>query len=222
VRDELFAVTESAGGRSSATTTPNMTAGSAAWGAAGAAAAAANGGGGSNADSGTPGSDAAQDPTLNPFANFGWTETIPGAGSCQAGTFNGNFSCKIDALLSMEPLEGSLSLKLKGSTEAQLLSIGGGQLIAWDQNMKLIVTAPVTGTLDCNSQVLTSYVQPTPSEVMPADRQIAWLNLSAQPVVSGMLKGNLDPRQQTITGDFTLLFDQSPKCVGTFTVRLSP
>ena len=222
MRDELFTIIESAGGGAAATTIDRTTAGSAASGSAGAGATAAHGGNDAGVDGATAGIDAAQDPVLNPFADFGWTETIPGAGSCQAGTFNGNFMCKIDAILSNEPLEGSLSLKLKGATEAQLLSVGGGQLIAWDQNMKLIVTAPVTGTLDCNTQVLTSYVQPTPSEVMPADRQIAWLNLSSQPVVSGMLKGNLDPTQQTISGAFTLLFDQSPHCVGTFTVRLSP
>lgn len=219
VRDELFTVTESAGQRAVTTTVAHVTAGGAASGSAGAI--AAHGGKDGGLDAAAPDIDTTQDPTLNPFADFGWTETIPGAGSCQAGTFNGNFTCTVDALTT-EPLEGSLSLKLKGATEAQLLSVGGGQLIAWDENMKLIVTAPVTGTLDCNTQVLTSYVQPTPSEVMPIERELAWLNLSSQPVVTGMLKGSLDPRQQTISGDFTLLFDQSPKCVGTFTVRLSP
>lgn len=222
VRDELFSVDEGMGGRAAATTMAHVTAGNSASGNGGAGGAAAHGGKDGGVDAAAPNNDAAQDPALNPFADFGWTETIPGAGSCQAGTFNGQFSCNIDSPLSSEPLVGSLSLKLKGATEAQLLSIGGGQLITWDENMKLIVTAPVTGTLDCTTQVLTSYVQPTTSEVMPVDRQLTWLNLSSQPTVSGMLKGDLDPTQQTISGQFTLLFDQSPHCVGTFTVRLSP
>jgi hypothetical protein len=222
VRDELFSVTGSPGGRSATTSAAPVTAGNAASGTAGTAASAANGGSGASLDAGSANADAAQDPALNPFADFGWTQTIPGAGSCQAGTFNGNFSCTIDAVLSNETLEGSLSLRLKGATEAQLLSVGGGQLISWDENMKLIVTAPVTGTLDCNTQGLTSYVQPTPSEVMPVDRQLTWLNLSSQPVVTGMLKGTLDPLQQSISGPITLLFDQSPHCKGTFIVRLSP
>jgi hypothetical protein len=221
VRDELFVFQPIAGRDASMTMPAPPNAGKAALPMSGPSGAA---GSGTAAQPSAPtvGSSAPH-PHLNPAITFDWTETIPGAGSCQAGKFTGNFSCDVDSILLPERFEGSITLVLKGSSEAQSLTIDAGQLLAFDENTKPVVSAThIVGTLNCVTQALSADVLPTKSEVMPAERQVAWLNAAQQPSTSGTLKGSLDPSAQTLQGDLQLLFDPSPTCTGTFSVRAAP
>ncbi|MEY4576667.1 MAG: hypothetical protein RL701_1370 [Pseudomonadota bacterium] len=163
-------------------------------------------------------------PGLDPNIAFVWKETVPGAGGCRAAKFTGTFTCRVETLLSNEPLEGSLLLVLNGSTESQVLAIGSGQLMAFDFDpaMRLVLQASVSGGLDCGRKALTADVQPTQAELMPIERQLAWLLTSSQPTASGTLRGTFDPDEQVIQGDLSLVFDPTPRCNGTFVVRASP
>jgi hypothetical protein len=161
------------------------------------------------------------DPRLDPHATFQWTETIPGGGSCAQATFTGTFSCTIDGsfLLGPDVLDGALTLTLSGSSEAQALAATQSQLLAFDQSMKMVLVAPLTGGLNCSTQALALDVSPSTTEPLSIERQFAWLTLMPQPIVTGTVKGALDRRTQEIQGDVTLQFEPGPQCIGTFSVR---
>jgi hypothetical protein len=78
-----------------------------------------------------------------------------------------------------------------------------------------------TGTLDCSQQLLSVTAGPAPSEVLKVDRQLGWLVVGPQPLVTTTLDGFLDRNGQTIKGDIKLSFDppSGTTCVGTFNVR---
>jgi hypothetical protein len=222
VRDELFVFQPIAGRDAPMAMPAPPSAGKAALPTSGPSGAAGSGTAAEQPRAPTVGSSTS-DPHLNPAIVFDWTETIPGAGSCQAGKFTGNFSCAVDSILLPERFEGSITLVLKGSSEAQSLTIDAGQLLAFDENTKPVVSAThIVGTLNCVTQALSADVLPTKSEVMPAERQVAWLNAAQQPNTSGTLKGSLDPSAQTLQGDLELLFEPAPTCTGTFSVRAAP
>lgn len=222
VRDDLFVVDPSANSsRPTTAVVPPPRAGQMASDAGPVTSAA--GSGSANVDSGMPASAGAggtrQLPSTPPFK---WTETIPGAGACQAAMFTGQFSCTVDSLSGPETFTGTIFLTLKGSSETQLLSVERGQINVVDDDMKLVVSTDMTGLLDCNTQQLVAALVPKSSEMMPLNRMLNWLSPNATPTVSGMLKGPLDPNRQSIQGDIQLLFDPMPKCPGTFSLQGSP
>jgi hypothetical protein len=218
VRDEIFAVELPIPVGTSGTAGGSVGAGptSGTGGAAGAAGRASAAGRGEPVDAGID---------IDEDATFIWTETPPGGnGTCEAGTFVGSFSCDIPSFLStieVQRVEGSLLLTFDGDPgEAQVLVMHEGQLQAFDESTRSsFLTAPVTGMLSCSTRVMNADVQPTQSEVIPIERQVAWgLPLMAQTTVSGVMRGNFDPRHLTIEGDLTLMLETVP-CTGTFNVQ---
>ena len=184
---------------------------------------------GAAAGSGNPSRDAgplagaAGSTTMLPATTpFRWTETIPGAGRCQAATFMGQFSCTTDNVVGQNRFSGNITLVLKGSSETQLLSVERGQILVFDEDMKLVVSTEMTGLLDCNTQQLIAALVPKNSEMMPLERLLNWLNPNATPVTNGMFKGPLDPNLQVIRGDMQLVFEPMPKCPGTFSLQGTP
>jgi len=167
-------------------------------------------------------SSAESNPSRGANVTFNWSESIPGAGACRAAWFNGTFSCEVEALLDAadpEILIGSIVFHLGGSSEAQTLTVENGQISAYDESSNNVFIAGVTGSLDCSTQHLECSVDPTPTNPMPIERQLRWLNPDVQPHVTGTLKGSLNPDLQEISGDLELVFEPSPRCVGTFQVR---
>jgi hypothetical protein len=161
-------------------------------------------------------------PALDPNEVFAWTGTAPLEDSCKPSSFTGNFTCDLTPVVAFGMIEGSLTLTFVGASEARMLSTSDGQLIAFDEGAAMVLTAPVSGTLDCSTHEVAADVARTQTEVLPLDRQLVWLNLKDQPFVTGVLHGTFDPRALTINGDLTLTFEPMSKCVGTFSLRASP
>lgn len=171
------------------------------------------------------GSDATAQPTgprpaRNESVKFEWSESIPGAGVCQAGKFTGLFECQVGTIVGRpDVLYGVVNLVLMGTSEAQTLNISGGSITVWDAMMTRVVAAPVIGALQCGTQGFTAEIEPTPSDPMPLERQLAWLNPVAQPVTTGSLRGSLDPDLQEIEGDIEIRFDPNARCAGDFSIK---
>lgn len=180
------------------------------------------GGSGQGSTTVTFAGEGGSDPRLNPRASFDWAETIPGGGACMPATFTGTFSCKLD-VIPPDMLEGAISLVLSGSSEAQSLTVTGGQALVFDSSMKQLLLGAVTGSLNCNTQQIVADIPPKMSEPLGIDRQVFWLlNFVAQPLISGHLKGSLDRSTQSMAGDIVLMFQPGPKCAGSFNVRAAP
>jgi hypothetical protein len=225
VRDDLFVV--EANGVVRAPTFPPAaghfagTVGTGAPSAAGSRAPSA----GAAADGGIVPGAAGSAGSLPPLAStppFRWKETVAFAGACQAATFMGQFNCAVDGLLGQNKFAGTITLVLKGSSETQLFNVDRGQILVFDEDMKLVVSTEMTGLLDCSTQQLIAALVPKSSEMMPPERIANWLSVNPTPVVSGKLKGPLDSNLQTIAGDITLVFEPMPKCPGTFSMQVTP
>jgi hypothetical protein len=159
-------------------------------------------------------------PKPNSTINFNWTESIPGAGGCQPAMFTGRFFCQVATLTGVpDQLNGVINVVLHGSSETQTLNIDGGQITVYDDNMVRIVIAPVSGGLECGNQRLKASIDATPTDAMPVERQISWVNLNVQPITTGTLTGSLDPDLQQITGDLEINFAPTTRCVGEFSIK---
>jgi hypothetical protein len=133
--------------------------------------------------------------------------------------FTGLFECQVQTIVGRpDVLDGVINLVLKGSSEAQTLNIGSGMITVWDATMLRVVVAPLNGDLECGTQRFTAEIDPTISDPMPLERQIAWFNLSAQPLTTGTLRGSLDPDLQEIAGDIAINFDTA-RCAGDFSIK---
>lgn len=156
----------------------------------------------------------------NDSVKFEWTESIPGAGACQATMFTGLFECQVGTIVGRpDVLYGVVNLVLMGTSEAQLLDIRAGTITVWDATMTRVVVAPLSGRLECGSQRFTAEIDATLSDPMPLERQIAWLNPNAQPLTTGTLRGSLDPDLQEIKGDIEINFDPNARCQGDFSIK---
>jgi len=221
VRDDLFAIDESdpvwseVPARKPDSGSPVVVDASAVP-SGGAAAPAADGG------MGLAGAGGSARPGPSTAPPFRWTETIPGAGACQAATFMGQFSCTVDGLVGDNQFSGTLVLFFKGASETQLFSVDRSQITVYDESMKAIVSTEMTGLLDCSTERLIAALVPKMSEMMPLERIANWLSVNPTPIVSGTLKGPLDPDFQTISGEITLVFEPMPRCTGTFRLQGSP
>jgi hypothetical protein len=134
--------------------------------------------------------------------------------------FTGLFECQVGTIVGRpDVLDGVISLVLKGSSEAQNLNISGGTITVWDATMSRVVVAPLSGALECGTQRFSVEIDPTLSDPMPLERQIAWVNPSAQPVTTGTLRGSLDPDLQEIAGDIEIRFDPNARCAGDFSIK---
>jgi hypothetical protein len=159
-------------------------------------------------------------PARNETVKFEWSESIPGAGVCQATMFTGLFECQVGTIVGRpDVLYGVVNLRLMGTSEAQNLNISGGSITVWDAMMTRVVIAPLSGALQCGTQSFTADIDPTPSDPMPLERQIAWFNPVAQPVTTGTLRGSLDPDLQEIEGDIEIRFDPNARCQGDFSIK---
>jgi hypothetical protein len=159
-------------------------------------------------------------PKPNSSVSFNWTESIPGAGGCQPAMFTGRFFCQVATITGVpDQLNGLITVLLRGSSETQTLDIDGAQIVVYDNNSIRIVIAPLTGALECGNQRLRATIDATPSEAMPVDRQISWVNFTVQPITTGTLTGSLDPDLQQITGDLEIDFAPTTRCVGGFSIQ---
>lgn len=159
-------------------------------------------------------------PKPNKAVVFSWSESIPGAGACQPARFTGRFFCQVATITGVpDQLTGMINLVLQGSSETQTLNVDGGQITVYDQNMIRVAIAPVSGGLECGNQRLKATIDATPSDPMPVDRQISWVNFTVQPITTGTLTGSLDPELQQITGDLEINFAPTTRCVGEFSAK---
>ena len=173
-----------------------------------------------SAGSAAPVQQAGARPARDESVKFEWSESIPGAGACQATMFTGLFECQVPTIVGRpDVLYGVVSLVLMGTSEAQTLNISGGTITVWDGMMTRVVVAPLSGMLQCGTQGFTAEIDATPSDPMPLERQLAWFNPVAQPVTTGSLRGSLDPDLQVIEGDIEIKFDPNARCQGDFSIK---
>jgi hypothetical protein len=158
---------------------------------------------------------------LDPNVTFEWTGSPTDGDACKPANFAGNFTCTLTPTLAPVELEGSITLGFTGASEAQMLTLSTGQLVAFDQSV-MIVQAGLTGQLDCSSHDTNLAVMPTMTQVLSLDRLVIWGLLNEQPVVSGSVHGTFDPHMLTINGDVTLTVEPMSKCTGSFSLRASP
>ncbi|HEY2733961.1 MAG TPA: hypothetical protein VGI70_08250, partial [Polyangiales bacterium] len=204
-RDAIFALDQQASTRL-AGRAGHGSVGEAGSGAAGSAGQA----GGAPAAAGSAG---ASSPHLDPNVTFNWNETAPGTGSCAPQTMIGSFSCDVAPAILSPHVEGSLRMTFGSTSETQILPLSVGQLTAFDDTDQQLVMAPMTGQLDCGTNMATVDMTATMTVVLPLTRQLAWILPSSQPTMTGNLAGTFNDATQTMTGDVTLLFaDTSTKC----------
>lgn len=172
------------------------------------------------AGSAAPGQPSGTRPPRNDSVKFEWTESIPGAGACQATMFTGLFQCQVGTIVGRpDVLSGVVNLVLMGTSEAQTLDISSGSITVWDAMNTRVVVAPLRGMLACGTQAFTAELDPTLSDPIPFDRQLAWFNPNPQPVTTGTLRGSLDPDLQQIEGDIEIRFDPNARCQGDFSIK---
>lgn len=144
-----------------------------------------------------PDSDVDADPHLDPTVEFVWTETVPGQGTCKAGTYVGSFSC---TGANGNVVTGQILVTLAGSPEEQRLQVAAG---AVKDLTGAIFNSGMTGMLDCQTRQFLGET---------AD------GMSAFGPFTASLDGNFNDRDLSIEG--TLLIDNAAKetCVGAFRI----
>jgi hypothetical protein len=86
------------------------------------------------------------DPDLDPMVQFVWTETVPGRGTCKAGTYVGSFTCTgADGRV----VTGQVLITLAGSPEEQRLTVSAG---AVKDLTGAIFNSGMSGMLDCQTR----------------------------------------------------------------------
>jgi hypothetical protein len=188
-------------------------AGGAGVGAAGTMAGAGEGGAGGgpdepDRDSGVP---ALRNPTLDPDAAFLWTETQPGSGRCEPGTYAGRFECAFEG--DGDRIEGSLELTLESATADNELPIDDSRMF----------TADLIGALACTDMKLSATTTAEQTFPLPTDLPDAGFfgpNFDTTSL-SGTLDGDFDGDALEIKGDVTLRSDDATTCSGEFWVRLA-
>lgn len=146
------------------------------------------------------------DPGLDPTADFSWTQTLPGVGTCKAGRYVGGFECTMPGLTGFPlTVSGEVAFTLEGSPEEQTLVVKRGSIEG------SFFTAPtMTGQLDCTRDRFNA---------LSVDG-IAILVASGTFAVA--LQGEFDAQTLGIEGAFSMVNDQGQTCEGTFRVGIAP
>ena len=86
------------------------------------------------------------DPDLDPMVQFVWTETVPGQGTCKAGTYVGSFTC---TSADGKVVTGQVLITLAGSPEEQRLKVSAG---AVKDLTGALFNSGMSGMLDCQTR----------------------------------------------------------------------
>jgi hypothetical protein len=148
------------------------------------------------------------DPGLDPTAEFPWTQTLPGAGTCRSGRYAGAFDCIITGELTGWPLTvtGEVAFTLTGSAELQVLTVEEGSLQG-----PFLSASTITGQLDCMSDKF---------DALSTDGVVG--NPLFPDAFASFLMGTFDDQALSIEGAFTTVNDDGQQCKGIFNVSIAP
>ena len=148
------------------------------------------------------------DPGLDPTAEFPWTQTLPGAGTCRSGRYAGAFDCIVTGELTGWPLSvtGELAFTLTGSAEQQILTVEEGSLQG-----PFLSASTITGKLDCTSDRF---------DALSTDGVVG--NPLFPDAFASFLMGTFNDQTLSIKGAFTTVNDDGQQCKGSFNVSIAP
>lgn len=178
-------------------------------------------GGGPDEPDRDSGALALRNPSLDPDAAFVWTETQPGSGRCEPGTYAGRFECAFEG--SGDRIEGSLELTLESATADNELPIEDSRMIAFVGGASQAFTADLIGALACTDMKLAATTTAEQTFPLPTDLADAGFfgpNFDTTSL-SGTLEGDFDGDALEIKGEVTLRSDDAATCSGEFWVRLA-
>jgi hypothetical protein len=158
------------------------------------------------------------EPILDPNVKFEWTETLPGRGTCRAGTYVGSFSCVTNTFPPL-PIDGKLAFTLEGSSEEQLLRITEGRISDLGD---VLFSAELDGELRC--------LEHSFSAVTVNGMAVDWAapQVIGQPFVPTFrsfdttIEGNFDDQALVISGDWLMVNDTGDLCDGQFSTTAAP
>lgn len=88
----------------------------------------------------------------DPNVTFDWPQTTPPAGSCEAGTYQGTFTCDVSFIPGLAPLpiSGPLTFSLTPSANGEFLEIKDGRMDA--NAVGTPFGSDLSGKLDCSTR----------------------------------------------------------------------
>lgn len=156
-------------------------------------------------------------PALDPDVTFEWDETLPGKGTCKAGTYSGKFTCEVQDPGPLELLtspRGNFSFTLGDSGEQQQLPIVTGSMEGG------VFRGSLQGGLDCASNALRA----TSSD----GRALFGMLTDPNPVFEifssfrAQFDGVLQRETLVIEGVFSMTSESGRTCAGQFTANAMP
>jgi hypothetical protein len=182
---------------------PAVTVGGA--GNAGRAGSAGNGGRAGTTGAHVPAAD------LDPDLKFDWKETLPGMGTCQAGSYTGTFTCMYGDL----PVSGPITLVFTKSADGEFLDLSHGELMGTAMDF-IGFSCTLDGRLDCATLTFQASAE---------NGMYGFGDPSVLPfgMFDGMLTGMLDTQTLTLSGDWDLgTTGDTQRCTGPWTAQLTP
>lgn len=155
---------------------------------------------------------------LDPNIDFKWPESLPGKGTCQPGTYTGQFECDYTSpnefMPGELPLSGPVMLKLEKSANGEFLEIADGTLGGVAAGI-LGFHTNLSGRLNCAE--LTFQAEAVDGEFGVGDPPLPF------GMVTGSLTGTLDTQTLTLSGEWTLMEDvQGGSCTGPWMASFTP
>lgn len=96
----------------------------------------------------------------DPSVQFDWPETMAQAGSCEPGTYTGQFTCELSFIPGLPPTQvtGPVTFTLQPSANGEFLEIKNGRLDA-TANGTIAFGCDLVGKLDCATRTFTASAQ---------------------------------------------------------------
>jgi hypothetical protein len=130
----------------------------------------------------------------DPSVQFDWPETTPPVGTCEAGTYQGTFTCDVTFLPGFPPgqVTGPLTFALTPSANGEFLEIDKGRMDATAVG-SVPFGSDLNGKLDCSTRTLHADTLNGSYGTAPFTGQFF-----------GSLDGKLDGLTNTLSGTWAL------------------
>lgn len=175
-----------------------------------------DGGDGRNRDAAPAALPDAAGPPPYPDANFAWTETLPGQGTCRRARYVGSFGCLVSAGVVPLEIEGQIGFLLTGSEEEQTLQVADGMLSDLDG----IFDATLDGRLDCNDRVFSGETSDGVAHALPSSTPSSMQGPTFRFAASFVAR--FDDQTLSMSGTWTMLNDLGGGCSGLWRAAAIP
>jgi hypothetical protein len=148
---------------------------------------------------------------LDPNLSFGWTDTLPGQGTCKPGKYTGMFTCTYGAF----PVTGPVTLEFTKSMDGEFLDLANGQLSGAAAGFYGFKCS-LKGRLDCSTLKF---------EASAINGVFGLGDPSTSPLgmFDGTLSGKLDKQTLQLSGDWSLgITGDTTRCPGPWTADFTP